>query len=180
MSTPHTLARLLSRIALRDRAAFDSLYDLTSAKLFGVVFRLLRERTDAEDALQDIYVKIWHRADRYSVSEASAMSWMIAIARNHAIDRLRARRRGHGPIDEATEIADAAPSPEANAVAGSERARIDTCLDRLEADRAQAVRGAYLDGRSYQELADRHEVPINTMRTWLRRSLKKLRECLEE
>ena len=178
--TPDEIAKLISRVALGDRAAFDVLYRHTSAKLFGVVLRLLRDPGEAEDAIQEIYVRVWQRADRYAAAQASPMSWLIAIARNHAIDRLRARKALHGDIGEAEAVADPAPTPEASAIAGSERARIDACLDRLEPDRADAVCGAYLDGYSYQELADRFGTPLNTMRTWLRRSLIKLKECLEE
>lgn len=180
MLTPDDISRLLASIALHDRTAFDTLYQHTSSKLFGVVLRLLKNQAEAEDALQDIYVKIWQRADQYAVSRASAMSWLIAIARNHAIDRLRARKTIHEELDEAKTIADDTPDPEALALAGGERMRIEICMQRLEDRLANAIRGAYLDGYSYQELADLHAVPLNTMRTWLRRSLMKLRKCLEE
>jgi len=103
----------------------------------------------------------------------------VAIARNHAIDRIRSRRKPAADIDAALDVADPSPGPEAMVVAGGESERIYQCLEELEQDRAQAVRGAYLNGESYAELADRHKVPLNTMRTWLRRSLLKLRECLE-
>ncbi|HMQ58135.1 MAG TPA: sigma-70 family RNA polymerase sigma factor [Rhizobiaceae bacterium] len=180
MSTPEEIARLLSRVALRDRAAFDVLYGHVSAKLFGVCLRLLRDRQESEDALQEVFVKVWHKADRYAASGASPMPWLIAIARNHAIDRLRARRPAGSEIGEAEWVVDDAPTPESSAVQRSERRRIDDCLDRLQDERAAAVRGAYLDGDSYEILAERFAVPLNTMRTWLRRSLIKLRECLEE
>ncbi len=180
MLHPDDIKRLLARTALRDARAFDRLYEHTSAKLFGVALRLLKDRTEAEDALQEIYVKIWQRADQYGLSKASAMSWLIAIARNHAIDRLRARKPGHQPIEEVYQIADIAPTPEETAVSVSQRARIDHCLERLDSEKAEAVRGAYLEGYSYQELAERSRIPLNTMRTWLRRALMKLKECLEE
>ena len=180
MLTPEEISRLLASVALHDRSAFDTLYQHTSAKLFGVVLRLLKNGAEAEDALQEIYVKVWQRADQYAVSRASAMSWLIAIARNHAIDRLRTRRATYEELDEANAVADETPGPEALAEAGGERKRIEICMQRLEDRVANAVRGAYLDGYSYQELADRHAVPLNTMRTWLRRSLLKLRKCLEE
>ncbi len=180
MLTPDDISKLLARVALRDRQAFDLLYEHTSAKLFGVALRLLRDRGEAEDALQEIYLKVWQRADRYAVSQASAISWLAAIARNHAIDRLRSRRLSETLDEETTWVADDKPTPEAAVIAGSERARVEDCLGRLEDDRADAVRGAYLDGYSYQELADRFRIPLNTMRTWLRRSLIKLKECLEE
>jgi len=178
--TPDDISKLLARVAIRDRQAFDALYEHTSAKLFGVTLRLLQDRAEAEDALQEVYLKIWQRADSYALSRASAISWLVAIARNHAIDRIRARKHGQALDDNAIAVADSAPTPEARAIAKSDRSRIDECLQRLDADKATAVRGAYLDGQSYQELSEKFNVPLNTMRTWLRRSLMKLRECLEE
>jgi RNA polymerase sigma-70 factor (ECF subfamily) len=172
------VADLISRCALRDRAAFRSLYDRTSAKLFGVVLRILKDRSEAEEAVQEVYVKIWQRADRYVAGDTSPISWLVAVARNHALDILRARRPRADDIDVALEIPDAGPSPERATADSQERGRIERCLATLEPDRAEAVRGAYLDGYSYDELAQRYAVPLNTMRTWLRRSLLKLRECL--
>lgn len=164
---------------MKDRGAFDVLYQRTSAKLFGVCLRVLSDRSEAEEALQEVFVKIWTKADRFAVSDLSPISWLVAVARNHSIDRVRARGRKAASIDEAMEIADDRPGPEALAVASGERARIHGCLDELDKDRSAAVRGAYLNGVSYAELAERHKVPLNTMRTWLRRSLAKLKECLE-
>jgi RNA polymerase sigma-70 factor (ECF subfamily) len=172
------IADLISRTALRDRQAFRDLYQRTSAKLFGVTLRILRDRAEAEEALQEVYVKIWQRADRYAVGGYSPISWLVAVARNHALDMLRARRPVSADIDVALEVADHAPDPEQAAIGKGERSRIDACLGELEAEKAEAVRGAYLDGFSYDELAVRYNVPLNTMRTWLRRSLIKLRECL--
>ena len=171
---------LLARIALRDRQAFDRLYQSAAPKLFGVCKRILIEKSEAEDALQEVFVKIWTRADRFAQSEASAMGWLCALARNHAIDRVRARRKPHAPIDDAFDLADDAPGPEKAAINAGEGRRIDRCMGELEAQKAEAVRAAYIEGRSYEELAARFKTPLNTMRTWLRRSLLKLRECLEQ
>src|SRR5687768_761902 len=177
--TPQDITKLIVRVSMKDRAAFDSLYRETSAKLFGVCLRVLNDRGEAEEALQEVFVKIWTKSDRFAVSDLSPISWLVAIARNHAIDRIRARRQASVDIDAALDVADPAPSPEAKAIAGGEGERIHQCLEELEQDRAAAVRGAYLKGESYAELAERHKIPLNTMRTWLRRSLMKLRECLE-
>lgn len=177
--TPQDITKLILRTSMKDRQAFDLLYRSTSAKLFGVCLRVLNDRGEAEEALQEVFVKIWTKADRFAVSDLSPISWLVAVARNHAIDRIRARKQAAADIDDAIDIADPAPGPEAIAVAGGERERIFACLDELEQDRAAAVRSAYLNGDSYAELAERHNVPLNTMRTWLRRSLMKLRECLE-
>lgn len=177
--TPQDITKLIVRTSMKDRAAFDLLYRQTSAKLFGVCLRVLNDRSEAEEALQEVFVKIWTKADRFAASDLSPISWLVAVARNHAIDRIRARRTETVAIDAALEVADPAPGPEDAALAGGEAGRIKGCLDELEKDRAAAVRGAYLMGESYAELAERHGVPLNTMRTWLRRSLLKLRECLE-
>ena len=173
------LSRLIQRIALGDRAAFRALYSLTSAKLFAVCLRVLRDRGEAEDALQEVYVKIWHNAARFMVTDRSAISWLAAIARNHAIDRARARHPQPVAIGEALEVPDGSPDPEQAALASAVRQRIDACLEQLKGARAAAVRAAYIEGYSYQELAERHGLPLNTVRTWLRRSLLQLRECLQ-
>lgn len=179
MATRGNIEDWLARCAQGDRAAFKSLYRDTSAKLFGLSLRILKDRAEAEDALQEVYVKIWHGAGSYRANGLSPMTWLIAVARNHAIDRLRRRQAAAGGIDEAAEIADARPGPEAQVLARAEAGRVAACFDELDGDRAQAVRRAYLEGETYAELAERFAVPLNTMRTWLRRSLIKLRECLE-
>ena len=172
------IADLIARCALRDRQAFRDLYSRTSSKLYGVTLRILKDRAEAEEALQEVYVKIWQRADRYVPGGFSPISWLVAVARNHALDVLRARKPQSDDIEMALDVADAGPDPEQSAADRDERSRIDHCLGQLDAEKANAVRGAYLDGYSYEELASRHKVPLNTMRTWLRRSLLKLRECL--
>ncbi|WP_299642761.1 sigma-70 family RNA polymerase sigma factor [Devosia sp.] len=177
-AAPPHIADLIARTALRDRSAFRDLYARTSAKLFGVTLRILKDRSEAEEALQEVYVKIWQRADRYVAGGYSPISWLVAVARNHALDVLRARKPVSDDIDLVLDLADGSPDPEQATIDSTERKRIDGCLDELESDKADCVRGAYLDGFSYEELATRHNVPLNTMRTWLRRSLLKLRECL--
>ncbi len=172
------IEHLIGRVALHDRAAFGVLYDATSAKLFGICLRVLRDRAEAEDALQEVYVRVWQNAGRYSADGRSPMSWLVTIARNRSIDRLRARRGGSDGLDAVELLPDLGPTPEGVALARSEAGRIGQCLGELPPDRAAAVKGAYLEGATYQELAERHGVPLNTMRTWLRRSLQLLRDCL--
>jgi len=174
------IGNLISQCALKNRAAFTQLYSLTSAKLFGVVLRILNNRAEAEDALQEIYVKIWNNADRFAVNQYSPMSWLVVVARNHAIDVIRARKPIAVDIDDAFDVSDDSKTPEQEAINTSEGKRIDRCLQELDEQKALAVRGAYVEGYSYDELAERFSVPINTMRTWLRRSLISLRECLEQ
>ncbi len=177
------LDTLLTRVAMADRKAFAALYSATSAKLFGICLRILKDRALAEDALQDVYVKIWRRADAYRPGRVQPMTWLITIARNHAIDQLRKRRAA------ATDNADPdetridrleapEPGPAEQLLQKDEGAQIDACLNELAPDKADAVRLAYLQGATYAELAAHYDVPLNTMRTWLRRSLLALRACL--
>ncbi|MDQ1847974.1 sigma-70 family RNA polymerase sigma factor [Gemmobacter fulvus] len=174
------VADLLKRIAAQDRAAFRALYASTSAKLMGVLLRMLRQRSEAEDALQEVYTRIWLRAARFDPAKGRGMTWVIAVARHLAIDRLRARPEEHQSSDDALEfVADQTPRAESRLVALGEAKRIVECFGTLDAARAAAVRGAYLDGLSYADLSLRHDVPLNTMRTWLRRGLQALRACMD-
>lgn len=179
MAADADITALIGRVALRDRAALAVLYSATAPKLFAVCLRILRDRADAEDALQEVFVKIWQRAERFAATGSSPVGWLVAVARNHAIDLLRARKPAGENIEDNFAIADAAPDPESAALIKGEGKRIDRCMGELEPDRAEAVKHAYVDGLSYQELAEKYGVPLNTMRTWLRRSLLKLRECLD-
>ena len=172
------LSGLIARVALGDRKAFSALYSLTSAKLFGVALRILKDRAQAEDAVQEVYVRIWRRAGSFRVGQASAMAWLVTIARNQAIDMVRARQPATLEYDDAPDVADPDPDPEARAALSGAARRIEACLAELDADKAAAVVAAYVEGLSYLELAAENGVPLNTMRTWLRRSLLKLRECL--
>ena len=187
--TEDSLTALLRSVARQDRAAFREVYRLSAAKLVGVLTRMLRDRSEVEDALQDVYIRVWQRAVQFDGARGSAMGWLVAIARNVALDRLRARPEARG-MSRATPHPDApdedpvdrlparGPDGEASIMAQDDARRITACIDELEADHAAAVRGAYLQGLSYQDLAERHAVPLNTMRTWLRRSLLRLKECL--
>jgi RNA polymerase sigma-70 factor (ECF subfamily) len=177
--TDDTLASLLARVAAQDRAAFRELYSAASAKLFGTLLRILGNRAEAEDALQEVFTRVWLRAARFDAERGRAMTWLIAIARNHAIDRIRARPQQTAGEDETELLADTRPGVEAGLIARGEAQRVIECMNALEPDRAEAVRGAYLGGLSYQALAEKFDVPLNTMRTWLRRSLLKLKDCLE-
>lgn len=174
------VASLLYSVAAQDRAAFRTIYAQTSAKLLGVLIRILGTRVEAEDALQEVYTRVWLRAGRYDASRGAGMTWLVALARNHAIDRIRARKPEQSDDEAVARVIDTAPRAETRLIAAGEARRVSICFDTLEPDRAAAVRGAYLDGLSYQDLSERHGVPLNTMRTWLRRALQKLKECLEQ
>jgi RNA polymerase sigma-70 factor (ECF subfamily) len=175
------VAELLVRVAAQDRAAFRDLYGAASSKLFGTLLRILGTRSEAEDALQEVFTRVWLNARRFDAGRGAGMTWLIAIARNHAIDRLRARPAARTSDDEDAleRVADDAPGAESRLIALGETGRIVECFGTLETDRAEAIRLAYLQGWSYQQLSSRYEVPLNTIRTWLRRGLLALRECMD-
>ncbi|SMG60350.1 sigma-70 family RNA polymerase sigma factor [Paraburkholderia susongensis] len=174
------LNRLLLRTGEGDQAAFATLYQRTSAKLFGICLRMLRDRSEAEDVLQDVYVTVWRRATLFDPTSAGAITWLATIARNRAIDRLRRRREE--PMDESAEeeIVDEHPSPAAIAEYSEERRRLEHCLENLPAGHGKIVREAFFTGATYAELAKHLGVPLGTMKSWIRRSLIQLRACLEQ
>ncbi len=175
-----TLEQLIARTALSDRKAFAALYDATSAKLFGITLRVLNDRSSAEDALQEAYVKIWSHAGRFVPGPQSPMTWLITIARNTAIDRLRAGRLVQSSSELDLTLTSQAPGPEKEAIAASDTARLLACFDELPEDRAEAVKSVYLGGDTYAALAEKMNLPVNTVRTWLRRALIALRECMSD
>jgi RNA polymerase sigma factor (sigma-70 family) len=175
------IAAALARIPGGDRTALQTVYRLTSAKLFGVCLRILGERAEAEDVLQEVFVTVWHKAADFDAARASPMTWLIAITRNRAIDRLRAARnnRRMEPIDAANDIADAAPIADSALENTQENARLHGCLGELAEREQTALRAAYFDGNTYEELAARMSVPLGTMKSWIRRAMIKLKACLE-
>lgn len=173
------LAGLLRQSAAQDRRAFSALYQRTSSKLFGVCLRMLRERGEAEDVLQNVYITVWRRAESFDSTRATAMTWLITLARNQCIDRLRQHREE--PLDDvvADNLADPMPGPAAAGEASQDRQRLERCLDTLAEQQKSAVRAAFFSGATYNELAERCGVPLATMKSWIRRSLIRLRACLE-
>lgn len=174
-----TIEELLARVSLRDRAAFSILYDRTSAKLFGVAVRILNDHAESEDALQTAYANVWRRASSFERGRASAMTWLIAIARNAAIDALRRRGAGVYGDERQDERASDDPTPEEFAETASEHAALRRCLDELEERQKDVVTTAFFHGKTYAEVAEASSTPLGTVKSWVRRSLLKLRECLE-
>ncbi|WGY70495.1 sigma-70 family RNA polymerase sigma factor [Burkholderia cepacia] len=173
------LNQFLLDVAAGDQDAFGILYRRTSAKLFGVCLTILRDRGEAEEVLQDVYVTVWRRAATFDPALASAITWLGAIARNRAIDRLRRHREA--PVDESTmeETADEQPSPAAVAEHSEARRRLEYCLENLPAAQGSVVREAFFAGATYAELAEHLRVPLGTLKSWIRRSLIQLKACLE-
>lgn len=163
-----------------DRLAFSRVYQLTSAKLFGICLRICGSRQAAEDVLQDVYLTVWRRAAGFDPGRSSPITWLATIARNRAIDWRRAN--GASPPDRSDEgaaaIVDPAPRP-GDLLAVDERDRLlHGCLEALDASTRAAIRTAFFDGLTYAQLATRAEVPLGTMKSRVRRGLAHLKECL--
>lgn len=173
------LSALLLRVADGDRPAFQAFYDRTSAKLFGVILRILVERQESEDVLQDVYVSIWRKAATFDPARASPITWATTIARNRAIDRLRARPRAQVPVDQAYDLADDGPAPDAGLSHAQDVQRLSAALAALEPRHAAAIRACYFEGVTYDELATREQVPVGTLKSWVRRGLIRMRSALE-
>ena len=174
------LTEALVRTGQGDRSAFETLYRATSAKLFGVCLRIFPERHEAEEALQDAYLTIWNRAASFQPGRASPISWLVAVTRNRAIDRLRASGKAKfTPIEDAGEIADSAPRADAQMFAASEDDQLHGCIQSLEGRDAHFIRSAFIGGATYLQLADAEGAPLATVKSRIRRALIKLRACME-
>ena len=179
MLTPAELIWLLASVAKGDEAAFERLYAATRAKLFGVVLRILRRQDLAEEVVQEAYVKIWHSAGQFNPSLASPITWMVSIARNRAIDFVR--KRSEASIEDepsAMEIASDIPDPLARREMTEELKRILECVGQLDPERQKLVLLAYYNGWSREQLSEKFNTPLNTVKTWLRRSMIEIRGCL--
>lgn len=182
MAADDSTTRLLVRCALRDQQAFLQLYDNTSAKLFGIILRIVKKEAWAEEALQEAFIKIWQRAADYRPAKASGMTWLVHIARNQALDALRGRERQQdlrtGDESELLHQADPAGDPSEQALMSQELQRLLQCMGTLTDEQKRCVIGLYYEGHSYEELAKQLDSPMGTIKTWLRRSLQRIRECL--
>jgi RNA polymerase sigma-70 factor (ECF subfamily) len=175
------LRELLASCALQDRKAFASLYQMTSAKLYGVILRILVRDEWAQDCLQEAYIKVWSRADSYRPHLASPMTWLSTIARNQALDLLR--RRSHevrnGDDESYPEEVDTDPLPQEKLQQSDEGSRLNECMEQLKEQQRQVIALAYFKGLSHDELAERTATPLGTVKTWIRRGLAQLKRCLE-
>jgi RNA polymerase sigma-70 factor, ECF subfamily len=170
---------LLSRVADGDRAAFGNLYAATSAKLYGIILRILKRRDLSDEILQDVYLKIWQMAGDYDGAKGSPITWMAAIARNRAIDEIRRVRPVS--IEDTPEALDyASPEPDAFATLQSKQdmQRLLKCIDALGAERRDMVMLAYFHGASREALAEKFAKPVATVKTWLHRAIAQLKDCV--
>jgi RNA polymerase sigma factor (sigma-70 family) len=174
------LAELLERVAAADRVAFEELYRRSAGTLFAVCFRILGDRPQAEDALQETCLSVWRRAASFDRRRGNPMTWLITLARNRAVDRLRARRSpAEGSLLEAGEIADGRESAIEEMEKDEEARRLAECLGMLDDKDRNFVAISFFEGATYPELARRASMPLSTVKSRMRRALLKLRDCLE-
>lgn len=180
MEEEYTPERLLVAVARKDETAFRRLYDFASPKLFAITLRICRDRNVAEDALQETFTAVWRRASAFDSRRGTGMVWLAAIARNRAVDMLRRRQKHDGHQfgtyqEESTRL----PDLEAARVDYAELDGLLNCLNELDDTQRETVLLAYYEGWSREELSNRFDMPVNTVKTRLRRGLAKLRACLE-
>lgn len=173
------LAVTLGAVARGDASAMADLYTRTSAKLFGICLHILGSEAEAEETLQETYVLVWRKAAAFDAGKASAIAWLAVLARNKSIDRLRRRGPAAADLDAADRIPDGRPSALDLIEQEQEGRRLAACLEGLEERAGRSIRSAFLEGAAYPELAEREGVPLGTMKSWIRRGLLRLRECLE-
>lgn len=178
-STTKDLSDWLARAADGDRAAFSRLYDASASKLYGVILRIIKDRSRSDDLLQDIFMKIWERAGTFDRDRASPITWMATIARNSAIDEIRRRSREFQMTEaDVAEVPDMTPRADVAIEQKEAWLRLESCLETLDLEHRDTVKLAYLEGLSREEISTRLSIPVGTVKTWLHRSLKRLKECL--
>jgi RNA polymerase sigma factor (sigma-70 family) len=180
ISDRQRLSDALDAVGRGDRRALGVVYQQTSAKLFGICLRILGEQSEAEDVLQDVYLTVWRRAGSFDPARGvSPITWLAALARNRAIDRLRASKTHlNRPLESAEEMADGAPLASEGLLQAEAGRRLADCLAQLAPQHAAYIRAAYFDGLTYAELAEQTETPLGTIKSWMRRSLIRLRTCM--
>ena len=170
------LQALLPGCAARDPRALEKLYGLVAPLLFGLLTRMLRRRALAEEALQDVFVSIWQRAGQYRSERGAALAWVIGIARYRAIDIVRHERSAPVLMPE---LPEAAGDAEGDREAPEPGAMMEHCLGRLSNDQQQCLQFAFINGRSHHEISQLTGNPLGAVKSWIRRALFALRECLE-
>lgn len=179
------LAELLARTALADRAAFAELYRRTSPHLYGVAVRIVRERSIAEEILQEAFVSVWHHARSYAAARSQPLTWLTAIVRNRCLDQVRRREldtvtlSGEGDDAPALDVEAPGPSAAELLVAGADAQGVRDCVEQLQGGTRQAIALAFFHGLSHAELAAHLGQPLGTVKSWVRRGLERLKGCLD-
>ena len=178
------LAQLIARTALADQTAFAELYRATSAQLYGVAVRIVRDTAAAEELLQEAYVAVWHHAASYAAAKSQPLTWLTAIVRNRCLDSLRRRDVDTVSMttdDDEPQFDFPAPdrSPAELLIDGADAQSVRECVETLEGGSKQAIALAFFQGLTHAELAAHLHEPLGTVKSWVRRGLERLRTCLD-
>jgi len=176
---PDELRELMRGVVRRERAAFAALYDRTAPQLFGIALRILRQREEAEDVLQEAFVAVWDRAASFDPERGSVMTWLVTVLRHRAIDRRRRRAHLEDRLGSEEDLLALTAAATDETDRGASLAALQKCLGELEQQPRQAVLLAYAYGYTHEELAKRLTTPIGTVKSWVRRSLERLKRCLD-
>jgi RNA polymerase sigma-70 factor (ECF subfamily) len=168
----------LERVIARDSAALAELYDEHSRRLFGLILRILKDRDEAEEVLQEVFVQAWTRASTYDRGLGSPAGWLLGIARNRAIDRLRANSARVRAVEAVPQPPPTA-SPEGRAAVAERQRDVQQALDALPSEQRELIEQAYFLGFTHSELAARLSLPLGTVKTRIRRGMLSLRSQLE-
>jgi RNA polymerase sigma-70 factor (ECF subfamily) len=176
------LAALLARVAGGDQAAFAEFYDLTSRTVFGIIVSVLRDRAQAEEVTQEVYVEAWRLAPRFDVLQGSAYAWLNTMARRRAVDRVRSAERSMARDVRHLEAAGEPMALDTSdiVIANDEGRRVRDALQTLPEAQRTALQLAYFEGRSHSDIARYLEVPLGTVKTRIRDAMKRLRSQLGE
>jgi len=179
------LSALLARVALSDQRAFEEVYRLTGAHLYGVVLRIVRDKSIAEEILQESYVNVWHHAGTYDAARSQPLTWLTSIVRNRALDLKRRREIDTIAFDTGDEDApdmeypSDGPTPVEMLISAADSRSVRDCVEALDGGTKQAIALAFFHGLSHGELAAHLREPLGTVKSWVRRGLEKLRRCLD-
>ena len=169
------LVPLLAAVSRGDQQAFRHLYDNSADRLMGVCVRVLRDRSLAEEAVQEAFIRIWHNAGEYHEGRGTALAWMLTIARYQSIDLLRRRPAQTVDLGELEDSLEGAVTAE-----GLDHSALDTCLDQLNSQQRSSILLSFYYGLTHEELARNLDSPLGTVKSWLRRGLGFLKRCLSE
>jgi RNA polymerase sigma-70 factor, ECF subfamily len=170
---------LLDRVIARDGRAIGELYDRHSRLLYGLILRILRNRSEAEEVLQEVFVQVWTRADTYNVELGAPVAWLVRIARNRAIDQIRANSVRARTV-EASPLPPPVETPEARAVMSEQQRAVARALDTLPSEQRELIEHAYFQGLTQSELAERFHLPLGTVKTRVRTGMMALRRELQQ
>jgi RNA polymerase sigma-70 factor, ECF subfamily len=176
----HDWTALIRSSARGDQSALGELYDATSRLVFGLVLRIIGDRSTAEEVLLDVYTQAWRQASNYDEERGAPLAWLMTIARSRAIDRLRSSKHDQlkDPLDAVAEISDRQPSPEQATVDSERRRMVRSALEALPAEQREVVELAYYSGLSHSEIALQLGQPLGTVKTRTRLAMIKLRDIL--